>query len=110
MGAEADLSPPPLEPTDEGLTRQCLRIVDLGFRGRTTMEILGARLGTRCTQLRVPSVEDPYVLLAIQYMIIVVLQGAAVGGSMLFLVYLDISLYCRLFIECSYLALYMQPG
>ena len=36
------------------------------------MEIPGARLGTRCTQLRVPSVEDPYMLLAIQYMIIVV--------------------------------------
>ena len=39
------------------------------------MEIPGARLGTRCTQLRVPSVEDPYVLLAIQYTIIVVFTG-----------------------------------
>ena len=60
---------------DEGSPRQCLRIVDLGFWGRTMMEIPGSRLGTRCTQLRVPSVEDPYVLLAIQYMIIVVFTG-----------------------------------
>ena len=47
------------------------------------MEIPGARLGTRRTQLRVPSVEDPYVLLAIQYMIIICLHGVAVGGAML---------------------------
>ena len=39
------------------------------------MEIPGARLGTRFTQLRVPSVEDPYVLLAIQYMIISMFTG-----------------------------------
>jgi hypothetical protein len=34
------------------------------------MEIPGARLGTRYTQLRVSSVENPYVMLAIQYIII----------------------------------------
>ena len=65
------------------------------------MEISGARLGTRCTQLRVPSVEDPYVLLAIYYMIIVVLQGAAVGGvvSHIYVVssIFRVSLYCLLF-------------
>ena len=60
---------PQTAPIDEGSPRQCLRIVDLGF-GRATMEIPGARLGIRRTQLRVPSVEDPYVLLAIYYMII----------------------------------------
>ena len=70
------------------------------------MEIPGTRLGTRRTQLRVPSVEDPYVLLAIQYMIIVVLQGATVGGivSMLYPLYFVSSK------GCPYLALYMQPG
>jgi hypothetical protein len=39
------------------------------------MKISGARLGTRRIQLRVPSVEDPYMLLAIQYMIIYVFTG-----------------------------------
>jgi hypothetical protein len=39
------------------------------------MEIPGARLDTRRTQLRVPSVEDAYALLAIQYMIIDVFTG-----------------------------------
>ena len=47
------------------------------------MEIPGSRLGTRRTQLRVPSVEDPYVLLAIQYISIICLHGAAIGGAML---------------------------
>ena len=57
------------------------------------MEIPGARLETRCTQLRVPSVEDPYVLLEIQYMIIVVLHEVAVGGSMLSLLSICYLLY-----------------
>ena len=39
------------------------------------MEIPGSRLGTQYTQLRVPSVEDPYVLLAIQYMITSMFTG-----------------------------------
>jgi hypothetical protein len=44
-----------------------------------TMEIPRARVGTQRTQLHVPSVEDRYVLLEIHYMIIVLLQGAALG-------------------------------
>jgi hypothetical protein len=44
------------------------------------MEIPGARVGTRCTQVHVSTVEDRYVLLVIQYMIIFVLHGSAVGG------------------------------
>ena len=47
------------------------------------MEIPGARLGTRRTQLRVPSVEDPYVLLAIQYMITSIFTGCRRSGAML---------------------------
>jgi hypothetical protein len=43
------------------------------------MEIPGARVGTRRTQVHVRSVEDRYVLLEIQYMIIDALQGAVVG-------------------------------
>ena len=60
------------------------------------MEIPGARLGTRRTQLRVPSVEDPYVLLAIQYMIICVFTGCRHSGSMLSL---SLCLYLSLFIS-----------
>jgi hypothetical protein len=44
------------------------------------MEIPRARVGTRRTQVHVPSLEHRYVLLEIQYMIIVALQGASVGG------------------------------
>jgi hypothetical protein len=39
------------------------------------MEILGARVGTQHTQVHVPAVEDLYILLAIQYIIIVVFTG-----------------------------------
>ena len=53
--------------------------MDLGFQGKTMMEIPGARVGTQRTQVHVPTVEDRYVLLAIHYMNICV-QGAAVGG------------------------------
>jgi len=78
------------------------------------MEIPGARLGTRLTQLRVPSVEDPYVLLAIQYMIIVCLHGAAVAE----LCCLSLSLYLGLllsgalasFIYATSLGFYKSPS
>ena len=49
------------------------------------MEIPGTRLGTRRTQLRVPSEEDPYVLLAIQYMIIDVFTGCRRRRSYVYL-------------------------
>jgi hypothetical protein len=74
------------------------------------MEIPGTRLGTRRTQLRVPSVEDPYVLLAIQYMIICMFTGCRHSGSML-------SIFCLLVLyvlvplfRVPWLALYMQPA
>ena len=67
------------------------------------MEIPGARLGTRRTQLRVPSVEDPYVLLAIQYMIIDVFTGCRRKRS--YAVYLLSPLF-----RVPWLALYMQPA
>ena len=67
--------------------------VDLGFRERAMMEIPGARLGTRCTQLRVPLVEDPYMLLAIQYMIII--TGSRRRQSCIYIVSIAIlPLYC----------------
>ena len=67
------------------------------------MEIPGARLGTRRIQLRVPSVEDPYVLLAIQYMIIDVFTGCHRRRS--YVVYLLSPLF-----RVPWLALYMQPA
>ena len=74
------------------------------------MEIPGTRLGTRRTQLRVPSVEDPYVLLAIQYMSIICLQGAAVGGAMLSMFYLSVLYVLACLYRVPWLALYMQPA
>jgi hypothetical protein len=71
------------------------------------MEIPGTRLGTRRTQLRVPSVEDPYVLLAIHYMIINIFTGCRHRRS--YVVYLYVYLLASLF-RVPWLALYMQPA
>ena len=74
------------------------------------MEIPGVRLGTRYTQLRVPSVEDPYVLLAIQYMIIDVFTGCRCRRSYVF--YLSsplISGALASFIYATSLGFYKSP-
>ena len=71
------------------------------------MEIPGTRLGTRRTQLRVPSVEDPYVLLAIQYMIIDVFTGCRHRRS--YIVYI-LSICWPLYFGCpSQLYICNQP-
>jgi hypothetical protein len=72
------------------------------------MEIPGARLGTRRTQLRVPSVEDPYVLLAIQYMIIDVFTGCRHRRS--YVVYIPSLYMLSSLFRVPWLALYMQPA
>ena len=78
------------------------------------MEIPGTRLGTRRTQLRVPSVEDPYVLLAIHYMITICLHGAAIGGAMLSIFCLSvvppISVALASFIYATSLGFYKSPS
>jgi hypothetical protein len=74
------------------------------------MEIPGARLGTRRTQLRVPSVEDPYVLLAIQYMIIDVFTGCRRSGAMLSIFCLSVVYVLASLFRVPWLALYMQPA
>jgi hypothetical protein len=97
----------PLFPTDganwRGITSLMPTYCRLGFRERATTEIPGARLGTRRTQLRVPSVEDPYVLLAIYYMIISMFTGCRHIRS--YVVYLLSPFY-----RVPWLALYMQPA
>jgi hypothetical protein len=41
----------------------------LRIRGRATTRDSGIEIGTRCTQVHVPALEDRYILLAIYYMI-----------------------------------------
>ena len=78
------------------------------------MEIPGTRLGTRRTQLRVPSVEDPYVLLAIYYMIISIFTGSRRSGAMLSIfrlsVVLSISGALASFIYATSLGFYKSPS
>ena len=74
------------------------------------MEIPGARLGTRRTQLRVPSVEDPYVLLAIQYMIICMFTGCRHKRSYVVYLYLPLLGALASFIYATSLGFYKSPS
>jgi hypothetical protein len=55
-----------------------INVLDEGLRigGRATTRDSGIEIGTRCTQVHVPTVEDRYILLAIYYMITVVFTGS----------------------------------
>jgi hypothetical protein len=88
---------------DEGSPRQCLQIVGLGLREKTTIEISGARLGTIYPAsgllgrgfLRVASnlvYDHKYVYTG----------RAVIGGTMLSI--------CTPSYRVSWLALYMQPA
>jgi hypothetical protein len=84
---------------DEILTRQCscLRAFDSCEERVGSGELDSGWItdrGTRSfTQVHVPSAEDRYILLAIYYMSIVVLQRA-VGGGWIFIAYNVISMRC----------------
>jgi hypothetical protein len=61
--------------SDEGLPRQCPRVKYFGS-GERRRSRFWERDGRRRTHVHIPTVEDCYVLLAIQYMIIDVFTGS----------------------------------
>jgi hypothetical protein len=81
------------------LTRvNSINVLNEGLRigGRATTRDSGIEIGTRCTQVHVPAMEDRYILLAIYYMITMVFTWSRRRQSF-------VSSLCLIYLVCCVL-------